>query len=47
MHGDTSEEAVLTSSYLCQFKDLIVKTILLEDVMKSPEQLKNIGSMVQ
>ena len=47
LHGDQCEEAVLTSAYLCQFKDLVVKTILLEDLMKNPEQLKNIGTMIQ
>lgn len=46
MHGSEAEEAVLTSGYICQLKELVTKTILLEDVMQSPEQLKNIGSMI-
>ena len=47
MHGAEAEEAVLTSGYICQLKELVTKTILLEDIMQSPEQLKNIGSMIQ
>lgn len=47
MHGAEAEEAVLTSGYICQLKELVTKTILLEDIMQGPEQLKNIGSMIQ
>lgn len=34
------EEPVLTPGYLCDFTDLEVKAILLDDILKDPESLK-------
>lgn len=39
------EEPVLTSGYLCDFTDLEVKSCLLDDILKDPEEIKNIQSM--
>ncbi len=37
MRGLDLEEPVLSSGYLCGFKDLHIKAVLLDEVMKSPE----------
>lgn len=34
------EEPVLTPGYLCDFTDLEVKAILLDEILKDPESLK-------
>ena len=39
------EEPVLTSGYLCDFTDLEVKSCLLDDILKDPEEIKNIKDM--
>jgi WD repeat-containing protein 35 len=40
------EEPVLSAGYLCDFTDLEVKSILLDDILKDPEEIKNISEMV-
>lgn len=33
-----NEEPVITSGYICQFRDLTVRTVLLDEIMPKPEQ---------
>jgi WD repeat-containing protein 35 len=40
------EEPVLSAGYLCVFTDLEVKAVLLDDILKDPEEIKNIQEMV-
>jgi WD repeat-containing protein 35 len=40
------EEPVLSAGYLCDFTDLEVKAILLDDLLKDPEEVKNISDLV-
>lgn len=40
------EEPVLTPGYLCDFSDLEVKAVLLDDILKSPEDLKTMNEMI-
>ena len=35
--GTEPEEPVLSSGYLCQFKDLSIKAIMLDEIMASPK----------
>jgi WD repeat-containing protein 35 len=37
--GLTADEPVLSSGYLCEFKDLQVKAVMLDEIMQAPEQL--------
>ena len=46
MRDFEAEEPVLTAGYLCDFSDLEVKAALLDDILKSPEDIKNIGEMI-
>ena len=39
------EEPVLSAGYLCDFTDLEVKSVLLDDILKDPEEIKNISEM--
>jgi len=39
------EEPVLSAGYLCDFTDLEVKSCMLDDILKDPEEIKNIKSM--
>lgn len=39
------EEPVLSAGYLCDFTDLEVKSVLLDDILKDPEEITNIKSM--
>lgn len=39
------EEPVLSAGYLCDFTDLEVKSVLLDDILKEPEEIKNISDM--
>jgi len=39
------EEPVLSAGYLCDFTDLEVKSVLLDDILKEPEEIKNIQEM--
>jgi hypothetical protein len=32
----------LSAGYLCDFSDLEVKSVLLDDILKDPEEIKNI-----
>jgi WD repeat-containing protein 35 len=36
------EEPILSAGYLCDFSDLEVKSVLLDDILKDPEEIKNI-----
>ena len=36
------EEPILSAGYLCDFTDLEVKSVLLDDILKDPEEIKNI-----
>lgn len=40
------EEPVLSAGYLCDFTDLEVKAVLLDDILKDPEEIKNISDMI-
>lgn len=40
------EEPVLSAGYLCDFSDLEVKAVLLDDILKDPEEIKNIQEMI-
>jgi WD repeat-containing protein 35 len=40
------EEPVLSAGYLCDFSDLEVKAVLLDDILKDPEEIKNITEMI-
>ena len=39
------EEPILSAGYLCDFTDLEVKSVLLDDILKEPEEIKNIQDM--
>lgn len=36
------EDPILSAGYICDFTDLEVKSVLLDDVLKDPEEIKNI-----
>ena len=40
------EEPLLTSGYLCYFSNLQVKALMLDEILKDPEDIKNISEMV-
>lgn len=40
------EEPVLSAGYLCDFTDLEVKAVLLDDILKDPEEIKSITEMI-
>lgn len=40
------EEPVLSAGYLCDFTDLEVKAVLLDDILKDPEEIKSISEMI-
>lgn len=40
MRNFKQEEPVLSSGYLCHFSDLEVKAAMLDDILKSPEEIK-------
>lgn len=40
------EEPILTSGYLCDFSDLQVKAVMLDEILKDPEDIKSINEMV-
>lgn len=40
------EEPVLSAGYLCDFTDLEVRAVLLDDILKDPEEIKNISEMI-
>ena len=35
--GEEVEEPIISSGYLCDFRDLEIKSVLLDEIMKSPE----------
>ena len=39
------EDPILSAGYICDFTDLEVKSVLLDDVLKDPEEIKNIQEM--
>lgn len=39
------EEPVLSAGYLCDFTDLEVKSVMLDDILKDPEEIKQIKTM--
>jgi WD repeat-containing protein 35 len=41
-----AEEPILSAGYLCDFTDLEVKAVLLDDILKDPEEIKNIEEMI-
>lgn len=41
------EEPILTSGYLCDFSDLQVKAVTLDEILKDPEDIKSISEMIQ
>lgn len=40
------EDPILTSGYLCDFSDLQVKAVMLDEILKDPEDIKNINEMI-
>lgn len=40
------EEPILTSGYLCDFSNLRVKAVMLDEILKEPEDIKNINEMI-
>jgi len=40
-----AEEPILSAGYLCDFTDLEVKSVLLDEILKDPEEIKNIDEM--
>lgn len=40
-----SEEPILSAGYLCDFTDLEVKSVLLDEILKDPEEIKTISDM--
>jgi len=40
------EEPVLSAGYLCDFSDLEVKSVLLDEILKDPEEIKSISEMI-
>jgi len=40
------EEPILTSGYLCDFSNLQVKAVMLDEILKDPEDIKNINEMI-
>ena len=40
------EEPVMSAGYLCDFTDLEVKAVLLDEILKDPEEIKVISEMV-
>jgi WD repeat-containing protein 35 len=46
MRDFEAEEPVLTPGYLCDFTDLEVKAVLLDDILKAPEDIKTITEMI-
>jgi WD repeat-containing protein 35 len=47
MRDFKQEEPVLSSGYLCHFSDLEVKAVLLDDILKAPEDIKNISDFLE
>ena len=41
-----AEEPILSAGYLCDFTDLEVKAVLLDEILKDPEEIKNISDMI-
>lgn len=41
-----AEEPILSAGYLCDFTDLEVKAVLLDEILKDPEEIKNITEMI-
>jgi WD repeat-containing protein 35 len=39
------EEPILSAGYLCDFTDLEVKSVLLDEILKDPEEIKSIDEM--
>jgi WD repeat-containing protein 35 len=40
-----AEEPILSAGYLCDFTDLEVKSVHLDEILKDPEEIKNISEM--
>lgn len=38
LRNDEPEEPIISAGYICSFKDLQVRTVLLDEIMKNPEQ---------
>ncbi len=47
MRDFKQEEPILSSGYLCNFSNLEVKAALLDDILKAPEDFKNIGDFIE
>lgn len=41
-----AEEPILSAGYLCDFTDLEVKAVLLDEILKDPEEIKDISEMI-
>ena len=39
------EEPILSAGYVCDFTDLEVRSVLLDEILKDPEEIKNIDEM--
>jgi WD repeat-containing protein 35 len=40
------EDPILTSGYLCDFSNLQVKAVMLDEILKDPEDIKSINEMI-
>ena len=47
MRNYKQEEPAYSSGYLCHFSDLEVKTALLDDILKAPEDIKNLSDFIE
>jgi len=47
VRDSTKEEPVLSGAYLAEFKDLEIKAILLDEIMRIPDTIKNIKEFVE
>ena len=40
------DDPILTSGYLCDFSNLQVKAVMLDEILKDPEDIKNINELI-
>jgi WD repeat-containing protein 35 len=47
MRDSAKEEPVLSGAYLCEFSDLEIKAVLLDEIMRMPDTIKNIKEFIE
>lgn len=45
MKNFETEEPILSAGYVCDFTDLEVRSVLLDEILKDPEEIRNIDEM--